>query len=300
MRLSEHDVWAAEHHGLLTLAQCGLSNDAWHRAIRAGTIIKIHRHVARLPGTPQTLTQRIAAAVLAANPGAIASHRSAAHLLGIDRPDDDTVDLILADPKRHVDLDGVVVHRPSDRKHLIPQNRQGVACTNIIRTLCDLGAVTRRDEVFEAVGTAMNERLVTIGTLRSAVKQHAKPGRAGIPALREALDRWEIDRRPADSVLELAFVELCRAHRLPAFTFHERIGGWEVDFRFVGTQLIVECDGWSTHGLDRDQFERDRVKDAELMAAGWQVIRLTYRSIIDQPVAAAGRLRRALDRLGDA
>lgn len=297
MRLSEHDDWAVAHHGLITLAGSAVSNDTWHRAIRAGTLIRIHRHVARLPGTAATVTQRIAAAVLAAAPGAMASHRSAAYLWGIERPADDPVDLILADPKRHVDLAGVRVHRPTDRRRLIPQKRRGIPCTNVVRTLCDLGAVATRDEVFHAVGTAMNERLVTAGTLRTAAAQHARPGRAGIPALRDALDRWDIDRRPADSVLELAFVEMCRIQRLPACTFHERIEGWEVDFRFVDTRLIVECDGWSTHGLDRKQFERDRIRDAELLAAGWHVIRVTYRSIVDDPATTAERLRRALDRL---
>lgn len=225
----------------------------------------------------------------------MASHRSAARLWGVERPAGDPVDIILGDAKRHIDLDAACVHRPRDRARLTPQRRAGIPCTNIIRTLCDLGAVAP-DGVVDAVRVALDRRLASVAALRAAAEQHARPGRAGIPALRAAIDYWEIDRKPADSILELTFTRLCRDHHLPPFSFHELIGRWEVDFRFAGTPLIVECDGWSTHGLDREQFERDRVKDAELTAAGWQVLRLTYRSIVGDAVGTATRLRRALDR----
>jgi very-short-patch-repair endonuclease len=272
-----------------------MSNDSWHRAIRAGALLPIHRHVARLPGTPTTTTQRIAAAVLAAGPGAMASHRSAAHLWGIDEPDDEMVDLILADRRRHVDLDGVVVHRPTDRLDLVPQRRDNVACTNVLRTLCDLGAVAP-EAVFDAVGRALDQRLASIGALQAAVVRHARPGRAGVPALRSAISAWMIDERPADSFLELAFRDFVVRYALPPVVFHERIEGWEIDFRFVDTAIIVEIDGFASHGRIRSQFERDRRKDTQLVAAGWHVLRFTYRSIVDNPVGAAVSIRRALAR----
>jgi very-short-patch-repair endonuclease len=58
----------------------------------------------------------------------------------------------------------------------------------------------------------------------------------------------------------------------------------------------VECDGWSTHGLDRTQFERDRLKDSDLTNAGWQMLRFSYRSIVNDPGGTAVRIRRALAR----
>ena len=132
--------------------------------------------------------------------------------------------------------------------------------------------------------------------LRSAAAQHSHRGRPGIPALRAAIDEWEIDHRPADSVLEAVFAKLVQRHQLPSTTFHERIAGWEIDFRFAGTAVLVECDGWSTHGLDRTQFERDRLKDSDLTNAGWQMLRFSYRSIVNDPGGTAVRIRRALAR----
>ncbi len=75
--------------------------------------------------------------------------------------------------------------------------------------------------------------------------------------------------------------------------------GWEVDFHVDGTPVIVECDGWSSHGLDRDQFERDRRKDAELRAAGYVVCRYSWLQITRQPTWTANNLRQVLEHHND-
>ena len=114
MRLSEFDDWARAHHGIITLETSGLSRSAWYRALDAGTLIRVHPLVARLPGTLDTPEQRIIAGVAACGDGALASHRSAARLWGIPRPDDDPVDVIDARSGTQAALDGVIVHRPVD------------------------------------------------------------------------------------------------------------------------------------------------------------------------------------------
>lgn len=295
MRLSDFDQWAQRHHGLITLGASGLSNAAWHRALRSGTLIELHRHVARLPGTTHDHMQRIHAAVLAAGAGAMASHLSAAALWNLIDTADDLVHVVITDRNRRPMLDGVIVHRPSDHRRLQPQRRDNIRCTDPLRTLCDLGA-ERPSLVGPAVGAALAARLVDLDALTAAVATLGRRGRPGTPALRTAIDDWAIDHRPADSTLELVFADLVRRYRLPPVSFHERICGWEIDFRFIGTPLLVECDGWGTHGLDRDQFERDRRKDSDLSSAGWQVLRFSYRAIVNEPSDTGRRIRRALER----
>jgi very-short-patch-repair endonuclease len=78
--------------------------------------------------------------------------------------------------------------------------------------------------------------------------------------------------------------------------FHPVIEGYEVDFRVCDTPVILECDGWTYHGLDRTNFERDRDRDADLVAAGWIVVRFTYRAIVSRPAATAQRIRAAVER----
>ncbi len=291
------DLEPRARHGLVVRDRSGLSTSAWYRAIRRGDLIAVQPNVARLPGAPIDQTQRIAAAVWSAGGGALASHRSAAHLWGFERatPELEVVDVILPVRSKKLRLDGVATHRPTDHRRLRPQRRDGIRCTNPLRTLVDLGAVAP-DLVEAFLGHALAARLVSIRAATTALHQHAERGRSGITALRDAIETWAIDAKPADSLLEAAFVRLVRRHRLPEFVFHPIVEGWEVDFRFVGTPLIVECDGWTSHGLDRSQFERDRRRDADLAAAGFVVLRCTYRAITAEPAETARRIRRVLDR----
>ena len=303
MRLDHLDTIARRQHGVVARHQTDLTDDAWNRAIRAGSLVRLHPGVARLPGTASTYAQRIAAAVLAAGDGALASHRSAAHLHGIPGVDESEVDVIVARRGRapgreratSVDLDGVASHRPRDLRRLTPSRANGIACTNVLRTLVDLGAVAP-DAVHGAVGHVLTNRLAPIESLETAVREHARPGRAGVVALRRAIDDWAIDGRPADSVLEPAMRDLVARYGLPPVEFHPRIGGREVDFRVVGTPIVVECDGWAYHGRERDRFERDRALDAEFAARGWIVLRFTYRRITTRPAEVARTIRAAIDR----
>ena len=89
---------------------------------------------------------------------------------------------------------------------------------------------------------------------------------------------------------------LITRYRLPTVEFHPIICGYEVDVRVIGTPVILECDGWAYHGLKRTAFERDRERDADLIAAGWIVVRFTYRAITARPKATADRIAAAVAR----
>jgi very-short-patch-repair endonuclease len=295
MRLSEFDGWARAHHGIITFEASGLTRAAWYRAIQRGTLQQLHPYVARMVGTPDTPEQRIVAGVLAIGSPAVASHRSAARLWGVPRPDDDPVDVIPTSGRRDLDLAGVIVHRPTDRARLTPQRRYGIACTNILRTIVDLGAVDPSG-VHAAVGHAVATRLASLGAIERAVAEHARPGRAGVVAARTAIDDWSIDDKPADSVLEAVLAHLVGRFGLPPVEFHPVIEGHEIDFRVIDTPVLLECDGWAHHGLDRGAFERDRDRDADLVAAGWIVVRFTYRAVTTRPKATADRVRAAVAR----
>ena len=294
MRLLDVDSTACAQHGLITRESSGLSTSAWHRAIRAGQFEQVHPDVARLAGTPRTPEQRIAAAVLAAGTRTVASHRSAARLWGVPRPDDDPVDVIVAHDRRPR-LCSVSVHRPNDRADLRPQRRAGIACTNVLRMVCDLGAVDPSG-VSTAVGHVLAMKLADLNALEAGAHRHGGRGRRGVVALRNAIDEWSIDQKPADSILEAAMNRLIERYVLPPVEFHPIIEGREVDFRIAGSPIILECDGWAHHGLNRSGFERDRDRDGDLIAAGWIVVRFTYRSITSSPATVARRIERTCER----
>lgn len=270
MRLGDLDQRATANHGVISMHTSGLGRSSWYRAIRSGQLEQLHPGVARLHGTADTPEQRIMAALLAVGMPALASHRSAAHLWGFERPASDPVDVIVVGRRRFPTLDGVVIHRPKDLERLRPQRRDNIACTNILRTLLDLGAVDG-PAVVDAVGDALANHRVTLATLESVVVQHSEHGRAGIVALRNAVDAWAIDRKPADSLLEATMQRLVVRYRLPPVEFHPVIGGVEVDFRdrhtcasrvrWMGVPRAatrhVRARPWARRSTDRRRLDRD-------------------------------------------
>lgn len=286
------DAWTTRHHGLITrriAIEHGCSSSWWHRAVERGELDLLHPGVARLRGTPRTRIQRIAAAVLAGGSTAVASHRSAATLWGIERPEADPVDIIVDRSVTRLRLDGVVVHRPTDRIDMAGAPRQWVRTTNLLRTLVDLGAVI--DSVDDAVGAAITSGTVGPAALEYLLARHARPGRAGTRALRRALEAWPLKGKPADSELEVRMANLLARHGLPPATFHVVIAGHEVDFLVDGTNIVLECDGWEWHGRTREQFERDRARDVELGVHGYVVFRFTWRNITRHAGRTAARIR---------
>ena len=71
---------------------------------------------------------------------------------------------------------------------------------------------------------------------------------------------------------------LIRAANLPRPRFNARLAGYEVDAVWPDRRLVVEVDGYAYHG-HRAQFERDRRKDLALTAAGYRVIRVSWRQL---------------------
>jgi very-short-patch-repair endonuclease len=66
-----------------------------------------------------------------------------------------------------------------------------------------------------------------------------------------------------------------------------------VDFLWSDHKLVAETDGRVTHGTTA-AFERDRARDADLVAHGFRVVRFTYRQVADTPTAVAQTLDRLL------
>ena len=69
--------------------------------------------------------------------------------------------------------------------------------------------------------------------------------------------------------------------------------GNEVDCYFPAHRLVVETDGWDTHRT-RKAFEDDRAKDAALTAAGYIVVRFTWRQLRHDPDTVAARIQAIL------
>jgi very-short-patch-repair endonuclease len=89
-----------------------------------------------------------------------------------------------------------------------------------------------------------------------------------------------------------------RRHRLPQPEVNARVDRFVVDFLWAERRLIVEVDGWESHGT-RSAFEEDRARDARLKLLGFDVLRFTWRRIETDAAAVAAAIRGMLAR-GDA
>jgi very-short-patch-repair endonuclease len=86
---------------------------------------------------------------------------------------------------------------------------------------------------------------------------------------------------------------LLAAAQLPVPEVNTHLHGFEVDFLWRAQRLVVEFDGRQFHGHEA-AFERDRRRDQVLLAAGYRVLRVTWRQLLDEPLAVAVRIGQAL------
>jgi very-short-patch-repair endonuclease len=250
-----------------------------------GRLTPLHRGVYRVGPLDGPFTG-VMAAVLACGPRAVASHDAAAHLHGF-REWRGAVDVTVPEGQRR--------HRPGVRVHRRPleadevTTAHGIPVTTPERTIRDLAAATTTRELARAIEEAQIQRRLDEASLARAVRRAA--GRRGARALRAAapedapsLTRSEAERR---------LLELIRASGLPRPVTNARVARYEVDALWPEERLVVEVDGFAYHG-GRGAFERDRRKDADLLAAGHRVLRVTWRQLADEPHAVVARVASAL------
>lgn len=269
---------AARQHGVITrrqLRECGLSDRTVSAWVAAGRLHRVHRGVYALGHAALSREGRWMAAVLAAGPGAVLSHRSAAHLYGLITRSPSLADVTTSRGGRRTR--GIAIHRTRKLEEHEVTRRNGIPVTSVERTVVDLADVATRRTVERAAGQAE----MAYGITPSPIN-----GRRGARWLRGAPDR-------SRSELERAFVKLCRREGLACGEQNVRVAGFEVDFLWREQRLVVELDGWRYHRT-RQAFERDRERDQALAREGFGVLRFTHRQVTERGGDVALTLRAAL------
>lgn len=281
---------ATRQRGFVTRAQLlelGLGEDAVDYRLSIGRLIRVHAGVYAVGHLPPAPVDRAAAAVLACGPTAVLSHASAATLWGIRRTWPDRFEVTGTGNRRRR---GLIIHRSyvlvrgDIRRHL------GVRVTSPARTLLDYAPRLTDARLTRAVNDLRLAGYLSLSDLADAIAR--LPRRRGAPRLRRFV---EDPTGPTRSRFEDAFVEFARRFRLPEPQINARVAGYEVDALFAEQRVIVELDGYRFHS-SREDFERDRERDAETAAAGHLTVRLTWERLTRAPRHEAERLRRILAR----
>lgn len=210
------------------------------------------------------------AAVLACGNRAVLSHRSAAALWGLLSTSVSGADVITSGSGGRIKRPGIRRHRTRSLPATDVTYRRRIPVTTPARTIADLRSVVPAAQVRRAI--------------REAEVLGLDPGAC-----------IKLDRTRSE--LERLFLQLCRRHRLPLPEVNARIGGFKVDFAWRHAALIVETDGYRFH-RGRQAFEDDRARDVELRLLGYEVVRFTYRQVVDEPARVAVALRALLSGSG--
>lgn len=275
------------------LQALGISHSAITRRARRGALHRLHRGVYLVGHAVQVPGARELAAVLACGDGALVSHRSAALMWGLTDVAGGKVEVSVV-ARNCRPRGGLRVHRLRGLDVRDRAVKNGIPTSSAARAVIDLAASAAPDELERALAEARARGLVSDGQLSQALDRAGN--RAGVSALRAAI-RDQGGPKLTRSEAERRLLDLIRAASLPVPKTNVRIEGFEVDFLWPEARLIVEVDGFAFHG-HRTAFERDRRRDMALRDRGFEVIRVTWRQLVDQPFLVIAHIARALERAG--
>jgi len=250
-------------------------------SVHPGVYLVGHEH-------PSPLARELAAVLYLRGHGLL-SHRSAAVVWGLADAEQDPITLTIV--ARDVRSGrGLRIFRVAQLDHRDVRVCAGLPLTSPARTLLDFAGQASPFELEQAVAEARVQGLAGAVDLRAAIER--APRRRGVAALARLLAR-EAEPALTRSEAERRLLELIRDAQLPAPEVNARICGLQVDLLWRGQRLVVEIDGHRFHG-HRGAFEHDRKRDQMLVAAGYRVIRVTWRQLVDEPLAVGVRIGRAL------
>ena len=278
---------ARRNRGIIELPQlvaAGLDKDAITRRVRSGWLTRHFEGIYSIGDLDEL--GHIDAALRAAGEHAMATAGSASAMHGL-LPYPAAVSLVV--PRGSRRPPGVDVHEATTMPdwYLL----HGLRTTTVPETLLALAA-TDYGDARDATDQAYVKRKTNTELLRSFID--TKQGRRGVALLRDI-----VEGPRTRSQLEREFFDLLKAARLPLPLTNVRVNGHLVDFYWPEHRLVVETDGWASHGR-RSQWEQDHVRDLDHFAAGVSSLRITYLQLTRQSHAVTARLgARLLQAIND-
>lgn len=289
---------AARQHGVLRRDQAqheGASRQQIHRQLKCGHWKRVHPGVYRVVSAPDSWEQRLAAASLWAGRDFVFSHGAAAALWGFNRIKKPRLELTLSHRQRA--RPDIAVHFTEQLNRREVAERHGFPVTSAARTLLDLSAESSEPTMRANVDQALRCRWTTVEELESLVERNR--GHRGVELLRRLVNEFAGGDGPTESELEARVLELVDAagfprpeKQCPVFA-----GGRlrRLDFRFTGTNVVIEADGYEHHSGIGD-FERDRARRNSLLARGYLVLQWTWLALRDRPEYLLQELLNVLTR----
>jgi hypothetical protein len=286
---------AARQSGVVTAAQLrglGLTRNQIVDLGQNGRLHRLHQGVYAVGHRKLTRDGWLTAALLAVGMGSFLSHLTAAALHGLRTFNlrQIHVTAIGAGPRTR---SGLVIHRtrhPPSHGELTTVN--GLAVSTVPRLLVELAATETEKELTRLITVAVRKRAFSHDSLERALSLHAK--HPGISKLKAAYAAYR-PRPNRKSDLEIAFDELLEQHpEIPEPLRNVYFDIWELDYYWPEYNVVLELDGRPYHVAVQD-IERDRLKDAKLLAQGIRPLRVTDQRFEHDAIGAITDLKQLLE-----
>lgn len=300
MRAAEQAVLklAACQHGVFSVEQAverGMSVDQVKRRVSAGRWRRVMPGVCAIAGSPESWRQRLKASALWFGPRCVFSHRTAAALWGLSTFDAEAGPVVIASTRHVTAPAGVRVFRMTA---LLPRELgsiSGLRVTSVERTLLDLAAEERESDVEAALDEAVRQKLTTLERLGAFIDRAG--GTPGIRVLRRLHSKRTGLGGVPESELESRVLAVLEEYGMPRPVLQQKVTSrgrrYRLDFRFPGTPIVLEADGYAWHS-SIDAFEADRRRINALTVRGFRVLRWTWAALHDRPEELIDELRRML------
>ena len=276
------------------LLSVGLSSQQIHRKVADGVLVRLLPRTFRHASCPDSWLQRLWAAHLWARGQAIISHEAAGAFWKLDGCPSGPVSVIwtrgLQSPAEHIRIHRVAQIPP----HHVTRTR-GLAVTTPTRTIMDLAAVLTEENLEAALDCALRRGSTSLRRLGMELARCSGRGQRGRKALKAMLHERSPDYAPTHSMLESRFRRLLKRHRLPLpaqqYIVRRLHGGFaRVDFFYPEQGLVIEVDGYSSHG-NRQAWQHDLQRQNDLVIAGLKVLRYSWWDVCNEELDIAHSLK---------
>ena len=277
---------AASQGGVLDRAQlleCGVSRSAIARALRSGTLHRLHRGV-YATAAPELLSEDalLLGALFAAGRRAFLSHGTAAWRWEIIPAPPRLVELGV--PYSRTTPPGIALHQPSALRPGDIVHNGRFRTTSVPRTLLDLAARYQQPALLTALAEAEFQHDLRPDEIMRILRR----GHPGSANLRAALDEHAPGHGRAKSRLERRFRALLIRHGIELPERNQPLGPYIVDCVWRDRRVVVELDG-RQHARPH-QADSDDDRDLWLRRHRYVLRRYGTKQVDGQPRAVIADL----------
>jgi very-short-patch-repair endonuclease len=290
----EAALLARRQHQLATrrqLLDIGFTRKGIDHRVESGMFERLESGLYVIGAATNNFEQRVMAAVLK-NPGGVASHRTAAYLLGLAERAPKVVEVSVGNGRHRQAHKGRLVHQA---RGLLPPDvrlRRQMPTTTAVRTVIDCAAVLSGDPYEEIVDLSLLKGLTAISAIRRHIQMRGLRLHHGVGRLLILLDDREFG--VPERKLERDFLRRVVAnHRLPKPVRQQQTVARRIDFVYPDHGVAIELDGRVWHSGSSD-FQEDRTRGNELWLAGLPPLRFTWFDVHERDADVADVIRRAL------